>query len=155
VTGERPAHVGSVDPTTTAKCPYAVWLTVTINALLPLLFRCSSRRTCVTFREWFQNVSSSPSAAPRTQSPPTRTYPSKHANRHAEMSCVKSLKSTFPVSHVVHPKLASKLFTKRENGRHVVSQEKRLLFSRPADVNWCNHCPSYCVLRTVQGKHRV
>ena len=55
-TAARPAQVGSDLPTTTAKLPCAVWLTVTVSwkALRPLLFHIASRRTCVTLTEWFQ-----------------------------------------------------------------------------------------------------
>jgi hypothetical protein len=53
-TAARPAQVGSDLPTTTAKLPWAVWLTVSWKALRPLLFHVASRRTCVTLTEWFQ-----------------------------------------------------------------------------------------------------
>ena len=85
-----------------------MWLTVTRNAPLPLLLCCSSRCTCVTLREWFQNVFSSADIGPSTQSPFSTTYPCKHSNLHSKRFCVNFLKSTFPVSHVVQPKLESK-----------------------------------------------
>jgi hypothetical protein len=41
----------------------------------------------------------------------------------------------------------------REKARHVCSQKNLLLYSRPSDVNSCNHCPLYVVLPTTHGIH--